>query len=92
MPRTVKRPTAPAAPTWVQAELFPRPMVIEPLDPRAVGGERTRVEGVYVVREHVGAARHRVFHDRYGWYCEEHGARCPMVGALRRSLEPNAAG
>ena len=90
MRRTVKpkkaKPAA-AAPRWVQLDMFPRPLVIEPLDPRAVGGMRTRVERVYLVREHAGAPAHRIFSDRHGWYCEEHGARCTLVGALRRHLE-----
>jgi hypothetical protein len=92
MRRPAKQPPpSPAAPRWVQLDMFPRPVVVEPLDPRAVGGPRTRVLSVHLVREHAGAPAHRVFADRHGWYCEEHGARCPLVGALRRSLESGSA-
>ena len=86
MRRPVK-PQSPAVARWVQLDMFPRPLVVEPLDARAVGGPRTRVESVHLVREHAGAPAHRVFADRHGWYCEEHGPRCPLVGALRRALE-----
>lgn len=80
-----------AAPRWVQLDMFPRPLVVEPLDPRAVGGDRTRVHSVHLVREYAGAPAHRVFSDRHGWYCEEHGKQCAMVSALRRSLERETA-
>lgn len=83
MPRTMKRPAAPPPPRVVQTELFARPLVVERLDPRAVGGERTRVQGVYLVRQFAGAPQHRVFHDRHGWYCEEHGPTCRAVAIAK---------
>jgi hypothetical protein len=84
------RPAVVVAPRAVQTELFPRPLVFERLDPRRVGGARTRVSAVYLVREHADAPAHRVFHDRHGWYCEEHGGSCPMVAELRRALGASA--
>jgi hypothetical protein len=87
MRRSAKQQPPTVVPRWVQLDMFPRPLVVEPLDARVVGGPRTRVRSVHLVREHAGAPAHRVFADRHGWYCEEHGARCPLVGALRRSLE-----
>jgi hypothetical protein len=91
MRRPVKRAPAAAPARWVQIELFPRPLVVEALDPRVVGGRRTRVRSVYLVRAHDGAPAHRIFADRHGWYCEEHGAACALVGRLRRWLEGDAA-
>ena len=70
-----------------QLEMFPESVLVEPLDPQRVGGTRTRVRGVWRVRYETEPKAHRVWHDRHGWYCEEHGKRCPLVGALRRSLE-----
>ena len=87
MPRTPKPPPRPRA---VQTELFPEPLVIDALDPRAVAGARTRVAAVYLVRERPAAAPHRVFHDRHGWYCEEHGARCAVLGGVREALGATA--
>ena len=81
------KPKVVAAARWVQLDMFPRPLVVEPLEPRAVAGARTRVASVYLVREHAGAPAHRIFHDRHGWYCEEHGAGCALVAPLRRALE-----
>ena len=91
MPRTTKRPTTPPPPRVVQTELFPRPLVYERLDPRAIGGAHTRVADVYLVRQFEGAPQHRVFHDRHGWYCEEHGADCALVPALRLALSTEPA-
>lgn len=86
MPRRTRVPPVPPPPRVVQTELFPQPLLVETLDPRAVGGARTRVVGVYLVRAHATAPPHRVFHDRHGWYCEEHGASCAFVAELRRVL------
>lgn len=69
-----------------QIDLFPEPLQVESLDPRRVGGTNTRVHGVYLVRRSASAPTHRVFHDRHGWYCEEHGTKCPLVAELRRAL------
>ncbi|MBV9879559.1 MAG: hypothetical protein JO180_03645 [Gemmatirosa sp.] len=85
MPRPSRSRAAPR-PHAVQIELFPIPLVVERLDPQRVGGARTRVTDVYLVRLRAGAAPHRVFHDRHGWYCEEHGAACDVVRPLRERL------
>jgi hypothetical protein len=69
-----------------QFDLFPEPLQVERLDPRRVGGAQTRVQGVYLVRRRASAPVHRVFHDRHGWYCEEHGAQCPLVAEVRREV------
>lgn len=91
-PATVAPPPVLRAP---QLELFPDPPQIEGLDPRRVGGAGTRVQGVWMVRYRGERAGHRVFHDRHGWYCDVHGARCPAVadaqgfaGPLGRSGPP----
>jgi hypothetical protein len=90
MRRLAKRVPAAVGPRWVQTDLFPRPLVVEALDPRVVGGARTRVRSVHLVREHDGAPAHRIFADRHGWYCEEHGTGCALVARLRRWLERDA--
>ena len=66
-----------------QLELFPEPVLIEALDPRRVGGARTRVRGVWRVRFGSEARAHRVYHDRHGWYCEDHGTACRATHAVR---------
>ena len=66
-----------------QLELFPRAVDVEPLDPRRVVGERTRVAGIWRVRFGDESAPHRVFADRHGWYCEAHGRDCDAVSAAR---------
>ena len=71
-----------------QLELFPDPPRVEGLDPRRVGGAGTRVQGVWLVRYRSERAAHRVFHDRHGWYCETHGARCPAVEEARAFAGP----
>lgn len=69
----------------VQLALFPEAVDVRPLDARAVAGARTRVRGVWQVRYEREAAPHRVFADRHGWYCEEHGPTC------RAALDARAA-
>jgi len=83
MPRRIAPAADRVAP---QFDLFPEPLQIERLDPQRVGGAKTRVQGVYLVRRSAAAPVHRVFHDRHGWYCEEHGATCPLVGEVRREI------
>jgi hypothetical protein len=63
--------------------MFPETVLVEPLDPQRVGGSRTRVRGVWRVRYESEARAHRVWHDRHGWYCEEHGPSCRAVAAVR---------
>jgi hypothetical protein len=66
-----------------QLELFPEPVLIEALDPRHVSGARTRVRGVWRVRFGSESRAHRVYHDRHGWYCDEHGAACRAAHTVR---------
>lgn len=62
-----------------QLEFFPAQVSVTALDPRAVLGASTRVRGLWKV-EWPGERRpHLVYHDRHGWYCEEHGPACPAV-------------
>lgn len=75
------RPAAPAEPP--QLELFPEATVVEALDAARVAGARTRVAGVWRVRYPTEPTAHRVFHDRHGWYCEQHGRECRAVRAAR---------
>ena len=78
------RPAAPPPPPAPpQIELFPEVVQVEALDARRLGGERTRVRGVWRVRYESERRPHRVWHDRHGWYCEEHGPRCRAVSAVR---------
>ena len=66
-----------------QLEFFPIIVTITALDPRAVLGASTRVRGIWKV-EYPGERRpHLVYHDRHGWYCEEHGASCRAVARVR---------
>jgi hypothetical protein len=66
-----------------QLEFFPIAVTITPLDPRAVLGGATRVRSVWRV-EYPGERRpHLVYHDRHGWYCEEHGKTCRAVARVR---------
>jgi hypothetical protein len=58
-------------------------VAIEALEPRAVVGPRTGVEAVFRVRWGTEPRPHLVFHDRHGWYCEEHGRGCDAVEAAR---------
>jgi hypothetical protein len=38
---------------------------------------------VFRVRWGTEPRPHLVFHDRHGWYCEEHGRGCDAVEAAR---------
>lgn len=67
-----------------QLEFFPIAVTITRLDARAVLGAATRVRGIWKV-EYPGERRpHLVYHDRHGWYCEEHGPTCRAVARVRR--------
>ena len=70
-----------------QMDLFPAPVDVEALDLRAIGAG-PRVEGVWRVRLGYGREAHRVFKDRHGVYCEEHGRLCPAVEAVRSAGQP----
>ena len=81
---TPEGPKLPPKPT--QLELFATPLRIVALDPRRAGGERTRVRDAFTVRYGTEVRVHRVFHDRHGWYCDEHGAGCKAVADVRSAL------
>lgn len=86
MPRADRRLPPPARERSVeppQLELFPEPVLIEALGAQQVGGARTRVRGVWRVRFGSESRAHRVYHDRHGWYCEEHGATCRAAHTVR---------
>jgi hypothetical protein len=95
MPRAPRpsatRRSGPARPPVVveQTELFPERPVVERLDPRASVGPRTGVLALIRVRLRRMDAPHLVFHDRHGWYCEEHGPTC---AAVREAQAADAAG
>ena len=62
-----------------QLEFFPIDVRVTALDPRAVLGPHTRVRGLWQVAWPGEARVHQVYHDRHGWYCEEHGPTCRAV-------------
>lgn len=66
-----------------QLDLFPVTPVVELLDPKAVVGIRTGVEHLVRVRSRPGDSPHLVYHDRHGWYCEQHGPLCGAVKLAR---------
>jgi hypothetical protein len=82
--------TATPAPPPRQLELFPEAVAVERLDPRRIVGERSRVRALYRVRFATDAAPHRVFDDRHGWYCDEHGPACRAVDAARAAASRQA--
>lgn len=65
-----------------QLELFPTPVEIVAVDPREAIGHGTHVRALYRVRYGTEPRPHMVFHDRHGWYCDEHGAACPACTAV----------
>lgn len=65
-----------------QVELFPDPVHVERLDPRAVAGAHTSAKAIFRVTIGHGGEHHLVFQDRYGTYCEMHGRTCPAVNAV----------
>lgn len=77
MPRRIPSRTQP------QLDFFPERVTVEPLDVRAVAGERTRVKAMFRVRYERETGSHQVFHDHHGWYCADHGTDCRAVGAAR---------
>jgi hypothetical protein len=64
---------------YVQLEIFPEIRHVEAIDPREAIGRGTRVKALYRVRYGESRHVHEVYHDRHGWYCAEHGPRCPAV-------------
>lgn len=75
-----------------QLALFPEGVHVRPLDARAVAGARTRVRGVWQVRFEREPTPHRVFFDRHGWYCDEHGPGCRAAAAAQAAHARTAAG
>lgn len=69
-----------------QLDLFPEKIEVMRLNPRAVAGQHTAVLEIVRVRFRAKEAPHMVFHDRHGWYCETHGARCAAVGVAREAV------
>ena len=66
-----------------QFEFFPIAVTVTRLKARTVLGAATRVLGIWKV-EYPGEKRpHLVYHDRHGWYCEDHGASCRAVARVR---------
>jgi hypothetical protein len=49
-------------------------------------GPRTAVEHLVRVRWHPAEGPHLVFHDRHGWYCEEHGPGCRAVRLAQEAV------
>ncbi len=72
-----------------QTDLFPERPQVEALEPRTSVGPRTGVLSLRRVRLRASDAPHLIFHDRHGWYCEEHGADCPAVRAAQEADVPN---
>ena len=64
---------------YVQLEFFPEIRHVEAIDPRLAIGRETRVKALYRVRYGESQQVHEVYHDRHGWYCVEHGPKCPAV-------------
>lgn len=89
-PRNSRQPRAAADEIAMHAstqlDLFPVTPVVEVLDPREVVGVRTGVEHLVRVRPRPSDAPHLVFHDRHGWYCEQHGPQCATVRLARDAV------
>lgn len=85
-----RRSNTPARPAsaWreAQTDLFPEKPVIDELDPLVAVGPRTGVLAMVRVVLRASEAPHLVFHDRHGWYCEEHGPTCAAVGVARDAV------
>jgi hypothetical protein len=69
-----------------QMDLFPVRPEVEVLEARALVGPRTAVEHLVRVRWHPAEGPHLVFHDRHGWYCEEHGPGCRAVRLAQEAV------
>jgi hypothetical protein len=75
-----------------QFDLFPERVTVERVDARSRAGERSRVKAIFIVQFERRPGRHQVFHDQHGWYCVEHGQKCPAVDAAKRGQRPEAKG
>ena len=67
-----------------QFDLFPERVTVETIDARSAAGERSQVKAIFLVQFERKPGKHQVFHDRHGWYCADHGSKCPAVEAARR--------
>lgn len=65
-----------APPRHEQLDLFPAPVSVHQLDATRIAGVHSHVRAVYAVRLGHDRRLHRVFVDRYGIYCEDHGRGC----------------
>ena len=73
----------------IQLQIFPDPPPeIEEIDPREAIGPDTRVSALYRVRYSEAKQVHLVYHDRHGWYCAEHGPKCPAVSDATTAASP----
>ena len=43
---------------------------------------------MYRVRYGENRQVHEVYHDRHGWYCAEHGPKCPAVSDAATAEQP----
>ena len=73
---------------YVQLEMFPEIRHVEAIDPRVAIGRDTRVKALYRVRSGESRQVHEVYHDRHGWYCVEHGPKCPAVSDATTAASP----
>ena len=89
MPRS--RPASPAARPAPQLDFFPESADVTRLDPRRTVGPGTAVMDLFRVRLRRTDAPHLVFHDRHGWYCEEHGPSCAAVPEARAARDADGA-
>jgi hypothetical protein len=80
-PGTRPCPSTPAVDD--QLEFFAIDVTVTAIDPRDALGEGTRVRGLWKVAWPGERRPHLVYHDRHGWYCEEHGASCRAVAWVR---------
>lgn len=81
----------PGARNVSQFDLFPERVTVEPVDARSAAGDRSRVKAIYVVQFERQSGKHQVFHDRHGWYCADHGQRCPAVEAAKSNARRSKA-
>ena len=86
MTRAKARAQALEAAQAMQFDLFPMKPLVEPLDARTIVGPRSAVEHLVRVRMRPNDVPHLVFHDRHGWYCEEHGPACHAVELAREEV------
>lgn len=84
--RAKQKAQADEAARAAQFDLFPVKPLVEVLDARAIVGPRSAVEHLVRVRMRPNDVPHLIFHDRHGWYCEEHGPSCHAVTLAREEV------